>query len=178
MTAAVRTLPAPLHSLSLVSVVACSAAALGVLVGFDERLAVGGLGAVALAACCFLRPTAGLLLWLPAVFVAASAAGGALLRAGFVLCVGAWAAEAIRRRSIMDERLREFRWLIALIIAMYLWFGATMLWAAEPAATLREYRWWPIPLTAVPPWRRPARPAAGRDDGAYRGRVGADGGAR
>ncbi|BEL09721.1 hypothetical protein Q0Z83_079120 [Actinoplanes sichuanensis] len=120
--------------------------ALGVLVGFDEQIAVGALAAVALAACCFLKPTVGLLCWLPAVFINASAAGGALLRLGFVLSVAAWTVEAIRRRSIMDERIREFRWLFVLLITMYVWFGATMLWAAEPMATLREYRWWPIPL--------------------------------
>ncbi|WP_433793563.1 O-antigen ligase family protein [Actinoplanes sp. CA-252034] len=124
----------------------CSAVALGTLVGLDERIAVGALGAVALAACCFLNPTVGLLCWIPAVFVSASAAGGALLRAGFVLSVAAWVLDAIRRRSIMDGRIREFRRLVALVLAMYLWFGATMLWAADPAAVLREYRWWPIPL--------------------------------
>jgi O-antigen ligase len=147
VTTAVRSLPAQLPGLSLVLPVTCSALALGALVGFDERIAVGVLGAVALAACCLLRPTAGLLCWLPAVFVPASAAGGALLRAGFVLSVAAWAVHAIRHRSIADERIREFRWLVTLIIAMYVWFGATILWAADPMAAVREYRWWPIPLT-------------------------------
>jgi O-antigen ligase len=128
------------------AVVTCAAVALGALVGFDERVAFGAVGALALAACCFLKPTAGLLCWMPAVFVPASAVGGALWRAGFLLSVGAWALDAIRRRSITDERLREFRWLLALIIAMFLWFGATMLWASDTTAAVQEYRWWPIPL--------------------------------
>ncbi len=120
--------------------------ALGALVGFDERIAFGALGVVALVACCFLKPTAGLLCWMPAVFAPASAVGGALWRAGFVLSVAAWAFDAIRRRSITDERLREFRWLVALMIAMFLWFGATMLWASDTTTAVQEYRWWPIPL--------------------------------
>jgi O-antigen ligase len=146
VTTAVRGRPAQLHGLSLVLAVTCSAVALGALVGFDERIAVGALCVVALAACCFRNPTAGLLCWLPGVFVPASVAGGALLRAGFVLSLAAWAVDAIRRRSVTDERIREFRWLVALVITMYLWFGATMLWADDPAAVVREYRWWPIPL--------------------------------
>jgi O-antigen ligase len=134
--------------LSLVSAGICAAVALGLLVGFDERIAVGALCAVALAACCFLNPTAGLLCWLPAVFIAYSAFGNALLKAGFVLCVAAWALDAIRHRSITGDRIHEFRWLVALIVAMYLWFGSTILWATDPAAVVREYWQWAIALTA------------------------------
>jgi O-antigen ligase len=147
VTAALHRRPVHLHGLSLVSAATCSAVALGALIGFDERIAVGALGAVALTACCFLNPTAGLLCWVPAVFVLYSAAGNALFKAGFVLCVAAWAFDAIGRRSIRDERIREFRWLMALIVAMYLWFGSTMLWAADPAAVVREYWQWAITLT-------------------------------
>jgi O-antigen ligase len=131
---------------ALVGVTTSAAVALGILVGLDVRIAVGALGVAALAACCFLKPTAGLLCWLPAVFVSANAAGGALLRVGFTLSVAAWAFDAIRRRSIADERLREFRWLVALIIAMFSWLGATMLWASDTTAAIEEFRWWPIPL--------------------------------
>ena len=141
MTAAARRLPARFRGSILVPVVISSAIALGVLVGIDERIAVGVLGAVALAACCFLKPMAGLLCWLPALFVSSSAVGGALARGGFVLCAAAWACDAVRRGSITDERTREFRRLVALIAAMYLWFGATMLWAADPRAAWAEYRW-------------------------------------
>jgi O-antigen ligase len=146
VTSALSRRPARLHGVTLVAVVTGAAVALGALVGFDERIAVGALGALALAACCFLRPTAGLLCWLPAIFVPASAAGGALLRAGFVLSVAGWIFDAVRRRSVADERIREFRWLVALIVAMFLWFGSTMLWASDPTAAVQEYRWWPIPL--------------------------------
>ena len=147
MTEALHRGPAQLDGMSLVPAVICAAVALGLLAGFDERLAVGAAGAVALAACCFLHRTAGLLCWLPAIFVPYSAAGNALLKAGFVLCVAAWAWDAVRRRSILDERVHEFRGLIALVVAMVWWFGATMLWATDPAAAMGEYWPWAIALT-------------------------------
>ena len=135
------------HGLALVAVVTGAAVALGTLIGFDERIAVGVVGAVVLAICCFRNPTAGLLCWLPAVFVPYSAAGNALFKAGFVLCVAAWAFDAIRQPSVITERLREFRWLIALIVAMFLWLGSTMLWAADPTAVVPDYWRWTIALT-------------------------------
>lgn len=147
MTSALRRRPARFHGLAFVAVATCAAMALGALIGFDERIAVGAIGAVALAVCCFLNPTAGLLCWLPAVFVPYSAAGNALLKAGFVLCVAAWVLDAIRQRSIMDERFDEFRRLIALMVAMYLWFASTMLWADDPTAVVRELWPWAIALT-------------------------------
>lgn len=147
MTAALRRRTAQLHGLALVTVVTCAAMALGALIGFDERIAVGAMAAVALTACCFLNPTGGLLCWLPSVFVLYSAAGNALLKAGFVLCVAAWVFGAIRRRSIVDDRFHEFRWLIALIAAMYLWFASTILWADDPTAVVREFWQWAIALT-------------------------------
>ena len=134
MTSAFHSRPGQLHGVGLAAVMTCAAVGLGALVAFDERLAVGALGATALVACCFLKPFVGLLCWLPGVFLPASIAGGALWRAGFVLCVAAWVCDAIQRRSITDERIREFRWLVALIIAMGLWFGATVLWATDPTA--------------------------------------------
>ncbi|MGW4948418.1 O-antigen ligase family protein [Actinoplanes sp. NPDC004185] len=147
MTAALHRRPAQFDGMFLVPAVICAAPALGVLVGIDARIAVGAVGAVALAVCCFLNPTAGLLCWLPAMFVPYSAAGNALLKVGFVLCVAAWALDAVRRRSITDERIHEFRWLIVLVVAMYSWFGATMLWAGDPAAAVGEYWPWAIALT-------------------------------
>jgi O-antigen ligase len=121
--------------------------AVGALIGFDERIAVGAIAAVALAACCFVNPTVGLLCWLPAVFVPYSTVGNALLKAGFVLCVTAWVLDAIRRRSLVDDRFREFRWLLVLVAAMYLWFGSTLLWADDPAAVGHEFWQWAITLT-------------------------------
>ncbi|MBL7262307.1 O-antigen ligase family protein [Paractinoplanes lichenicola] len=147
MTTALHRRPTRLSGAPLVLTVTCSAAALGVLIGFDERIAVGALGAAALAVCCFASPTAGLLCFLPAVFVPYSAAGNALFKAGFVLCVAAWTLDAIRRGSIMDERIREFRRLIVLLVAMYSWFGATVLWADDPAAVAAECWPWAIALT-------------------------------
>lgn len=148
MTAALRPPPARFRGWYLAAAAPCSAVALGALIGFDQQIAVGALGVAALAVCCFRNPTAGLLCWLPAMFVPYSAAGNALLKVGFVLCVAAWVFDAIRRRSITSERFREFRWLIALIVAMYVWFGATMLWAAHPAAVAQEYWPWAITLSA------------------------------
>jgi O-antigen ligase len=132
---------------ALVAVVTCGALVLGALIGCDERIAVGAMGAAALAACCFRNPTGGLLCWLPAVFVPYSAAGNMLLKAGFVLCVGAWLLDAIRRRSLMGDRCHEFRWLLGLIAAMYLWLGSTALWADDPTAVWREFWQWAITLT-------------------------------
>ena len=146
MTPAFRSRPGQLHGVGLAAVMTCAAVGLGALVAFDERIAVGALGATALVACCFLKPFVGLLCWLPGVFLPASIAGGALWRAGFVLCVAAWVCDAIQRRSITDERIREFRWLVALIIAMGLWFGATVLWATDPTAAVREFQYWPVAL--------------------------------
>ncbi|GAB2598236.1 hypothetical protein Aab01nite_74140 [Paractinoplanes abujensis] len=123
-----------------------SAVALGLLIGFDERIAIGAVGAVVLAVCCFGYPIAGLLCFVPAVFIPFSAAGNALFKAGFVLCVVAWAFDAIRRRSVLLGRIGEFRWLVVLIVAMYSWFGATMLWAADPWAVVAECWPWAIAL--------------------------------
>jgi O-antigen ligase len=147
VTAAALRRPARLHSLPLIAVVIGAAAALGVLIGFDERIAAAAIGALALAFCCFRNLTAGLLCWLPSVFVPYSSAGNALLKAGFVLCVAAWAIDAIRRRAITDQRIREFRWLVALVVAMYLWFGATILWADDVTAAVKDYWPWVVALT-------------------------------
>lgn len=129
------------------AIVTLSSVCVGALVGFDERLAVGAVGVVAFAACCFLNPTVGLLCWLPALFVPYSAAGNALFKVGFVLCVVAWAVDVVRRRSLTLDRLDEFRGLVAVVIAMYVWFGLTILWAVDPMGVVGEYWQWAISLT-------------------------------
>jgi hypothetical protein len=139
-----------LFAIALCGLAATAFGGLGVAIAIEPVLVVGALAGCGLVALWLVRPSYGIAVWSVSFFIPYSAAGNALLKAGFALALITTMLRFVAAPTELLEHLRAHRLLLSATALLYAWLVASTVWADDTGAAVGELAiWWLASIVLV-----------------------------